>query len=180
MRADFGSIVCKAELVLYELERLQRDGPSFQIVHRYRFKVEGARCQPGEEVSHVFLVYRGRIVIVRLSLALLLLFDYFACYRHLPQSASQIARVVRRSDFYGNHGRNGGVVSARKISRSAIKEYVKRIRKGLASAFQDAGLLLDPRQVLVSETSGGTEAFYQLKASVGWIHIDEIDPADAS
>jgi hypothetical protein len=69
---------------------------------------------------------------------------------------------------------NSGVASTRKISRSAIKEYVKRIRRALALAFSEAGLHLDSSRVLVSKTTMGNEVHYQLRARIEWAHLSEV------
>lgn len=179
MFADFQAVANKVDLLLYELALLEQEGPSFEIVHRYQIEVDGSRCQPGEEVSHVVLVFRGRFIVVPLPLALLLLFDFLARHRHFPQSASQIMRAMHSSDFYRKHGQNAGLLSVRRFSRSAIKEYIMRIRKALARAFEEAGLPLDARKVLLSQTSNGTGVFYRLKAAVTWRHLDDIQLSDA-
>jgi hypothetical protein len=78
------------------------------------------------------------------------------------------------------HGMNSGVPSKRKISRSAIKEYVKRIRGALALAFREAGLHVDPKRVLVSKATMGNEIHYQLRARIEWAHLGENSPHNNS
>ena len=106
-----------------------------------------------------------------LSLALRQVVNYLAETRRIPQSATQIAAGMRRSAFYVKHGMNSGIPSRRKISRSAVKEYVKRIRKAFGLSFRKIGLDLDPKRVLVSKTTMGNEVHYQLRARIEWVHL---------
>jgi hypothetical protein len=80
---------------------------------------------------------------------------------------------MRLMAFYGKHGVNCGVRYTRKISRSFIMEYVKRIRRALGKAFEKLSLPPDPARVLVSELAGN-EAHYTLKASIEWVHVNEL------
>jgi hypothetical protein len=173
MFTDFRPVADKAELLLLELGDLIQSGPRFRIVHRFR--KPGTECAPGEEVTAVYFIYRGREIRVPLSTALLLLFDYSARNRHLPLNATQIAAGMRVSPFYRKHGLNSGVLSLRKMSRSSVKEYVEEIRKALALAFREASLAIDPKRVLVSEKVVGKGVQYRLRATVEWTH-----PEDAS
>jgi hypothetical protein len=129
-------------------------------------------CAPGEEIAIVYLVYRSKFYPLRLSLALRMLIDYLAKHSHFPQSASQIEAGMRADPFYVKHGTNAMLPTGlkRRISRSAVKEYVKRLRLALELAFRDVGLNLDPRQVIVSEPTVMNEVGYRLKASVEWFH----------
>jgi hypothetical protein len=91
----------------------------------------------------------------------------------IPQSATQIAAGMRRSAFYVKHGLNSGIPSKRKISRSAVKEYIKRIRKAFDLSFLEIGLDLDPKRVFVSKTTMGNEIHYQLRAGLnGYISVE--------
>jgi len=174
MPPEFQHVLRTVELLLLELDRLNHRGPEFTIVHSFRVACDGAECQAGEEVSHVLLVSRGKQTIVPLALATRLVFDYLARTRHLPQTATQIAAGMRLKDFYRDHGLNSGEPSVRKICRTAVKEYVKRIREALAVAFPKAALPLDPMRVLVSEATDGSEVLYRLKASIEWLHVDDL------
>lgn len=174
MSPDFENVIRTTELLLLELYRIDHHGPEFTIIHSYRIGVYGAECQAGEEVSRVVLVHRGKQVIVPLALATRLVFDYLARTRHIPQTAAQIAAGIRFEPFYRQHGINTGEPTVRKICRTAIKEYVKRIRQAMAVSFKLATLLFDPLLVLTAEQTDGKEVLYQLRASVEWLHIDDI------
>jgi hypothetical protein len=176
---DMRPVARDAELLLTELSGLVQAGPQIQIVHR--FHRPETECQAGEEILAAYLIIRGRQMHLPLSLAVRLLLDYLARTRHIPQSGSHIAAGMRASRFYRRHGMNSGEISHRKISRSAIKEYAKRIRKALDVAFREkAGLPLDSKRILVSKETVGNETHYQLRARVEWLHIDMESDTDAS
>jgi hypothetical protein len=172
MNAEFTPVIEEVDLVLAELSQFVSAGPHFKIVHRFREPgIDG--CAPGEEVAAVYLIYRAREVFVRLPLALRMLFDYLARHRHLPQSASQIEAGMKSNLFYIEHGGNAPTSAdlKRKITRSAIKEYVKRVRRALTMAFDEASMDFDSFKVLVSEETVGNEVVYRLKATVEWDHL---------
>ena len=82
---------------------------------------------------------------------------------------------MRADPFYLKHGVNAFPRNElrRRISRSAIKEYIKRLRRALVIAFREAGLSFDPRRVVVSQPTVSNEVGYRLKATVDWFHVDE-------
>lgn len=168
---DLTQVVYKAEFLLLERSVLEQSGPTLQIVHRFRAR--GFGCLPGEEVFQVFLLYRGRQILLALPLALRLLINYLAIHRYTAQSATQIAAGMR-THFYQKHGLNSGILSRRKISRTAVKEYVKRIREAFGAAFDEVGLTLRPATVLISLKTLGNEVLYSLRATVKWVHQDDL------
>ena len=172
MYADLKPIADKAEVLLLELSEMIQNGPRFRIIHRFR--KAGTECHAGEEVAAVHLLHRGRAIPLPLPLALRLVFDYLARHHHMPQSASQITAGMRVSPFYVRHGLNAGVLSRRKISRSSVKEYVKRIRKAMLVAFRESQTTMNPPRVLVSMNTVGNEAQYRMRAVFEWLHIDEL------
>ena len=170
MHNDLKTIIVEAEVALLEQRELKHGGPHFKILHRFR--ACGTHCRAGEEIAAVYVASRTGEVAVPLSLALRLVFDYLAASRRIPQSATQIAAGIHASEFYKKHALNAGQSLRRKVSRSAVKEYIKRIRKALDAALAKAGLAIDSRSVLVSENTCGNEVLYRLRASVEWVHLD--------
>jgi len=172
MSDRFSPVIEEVDLLVAEIKELATVGPHFKIVHRFR--EYGTDCRPGEEVAWTILVFRSREYLLRLPLSLLLVFDYLGRNRWLPQSATQIVAGMRTDPFYARHGANVRTDGrqTRKISRSAVKEYVKRIRRALQVGFHEAGLKLDPYAVLVSEPTESNEIRYRLKATIEWIHVD--------
>jgi hypothetical protein len=134
----------------------------------------GTECLPGEEIFAVYLVHRGRFYHLPFSASLRLLFDYLARHPRAPQSARQIELGVLSDDFYAQHGDNSGQRGKvpRRISRTAVREYIRRLHQALELAFEEAGLGIDPARVLVVEGTVGNEVGYQLRASCKWIHVE--------
>ena len=170
--AELLPLIDKVDLMMAELRELRSSGPRFTIVHRFR--EPGAECLPGEEVAAVFLAHRSARTIVPLPTTLLILFDFLARHSRMPQSASQIAAAMSADPFCCRHGanapRNTGL--ARKVSRTSVKEFVKRIRKALDQAFREANLNADALTVLRSESTVSNEVAYRLKATFEWTHLD--------
>ncbi len=171
MNGKFAPVIEKVDLLLTERRQLVAMGPHFKIVHRFRRY--GTDCRSGEEVSWVIFLHRSREYLLRLSLSLRLLFDYFARTRNLPQSAIQIVAAMRADDFYVRHGTNvkTGRRQTRKFSPSGVKVYVERLRRQMHMTFREAGLKIDPFSVLVSEPTDTNEIHYRLKATVEWVHV---------
>jgi hypothetical protein len=172
MRDSLESVVDGVDLLLAELRALKSQGPQLRIVHRFR--EPGTLCAAGEEIAVVCFVHRGQLYPLRLSLALRMLIDYLAKYSRFPQSASQIEVGIRADPFYLKHGANAMLHNGlkRRISRTAIREYVKRLRLAIGAAFVKAEINLDPRQVIVSELTVMNEVGYRLKATIEWFHME--------
>lgn len=160
------------DLMLGEVRRLRAAGPHFRIVHRFR--KPGSDCLPGEEIFAAFLIWRGHEYQLRLSAALLVFVDFLAHHTRIAQSAKQIELGIRADDFYRKHARNanGRFAIAKRIPRSAVREYVKRLHRALTGVFQEAGLLIDPDKVLVVERTVSNEVGYRFRATFLWTHID--------
>jgi hypothetical protein len=170
MSFRFDPVIQEIEVLLAESAQLAASGPHFIILHRLWER--GSNCLPGEEIAGIWLVYRGREFQLRLSLALRLLFDHLARRRWLAQSASQIESAMKADAFYARHGTNvrTSTRQTRRITRSAIKTYIQRIRKALRSAFEEAGVQVDSANVLASRPTEGNEIAYQLRATIAWVH----------
>ncbi len=164
----------EVEVLTAEATELAARGPHFRILHG--FHQPGTECCPGEEIVAVWLIYRVREYRLPLSTATLILFDYLARFRWLGQTASQIEMGIRSDPFCAQYGSAGGSSQrrARRIARSAVKEYVKRIRDALAAAFQEAGVPIDPRKVLFSDPTTSNQVGYRLRASIEWIHVPRL------
>jgi hypothetical protein len=172
MNTRFSPIMKKIDLLLLEMRHLKAARLHFTILHRFR--VPGTECTPGEVVAVANLLVHGREYRVPLSSTLLLLFDFLAKNARHPLSASQIAAFFQADEFYRRHGFN--VASRgqlrRRIARSAVKVHVARIRTALALAFGEAGLRVNPRNVLASEETSMNEVGYRLRGTFEWLHSD--------
>lgn len=172
MRLNEFPILRTLELMKAERSKLSSRGPRFLILHR--FWQPWTTCMPGEVIADVQLIYHGKRFSVPLSTRLLLVFDYLARHQRMPQSASQIAAGMRLDPFCLKHGTNATASRSlsKRVSRTAVKQQIVRLRAALASAFAEAGLSLDPERVLVSEETSVNEVRYFLKAAVEWEHVE--------
>jgi hypothetical protein len=161
-------------LLIAEFNQLRSSLLPFRVTHRFR--MPGTECASNlEEVLAVFLLYRGCEYQLRLSPALLVLADYLLRNSRVAQTASQIADGIRANSFYSEkYAANGRGRRQRimRIPRSAIREYIKRLRRALALAFQEANLPVDPLNVLIVEESVGNQMLYRWKAGVEVVHFD--------
>ena len=168
---EFLPIIEEVDVLVAEIRALNSGGPHFRILHR--FHQPGSDCAPGEEVAGVYLVHRGREFFIRLSLALRLLFDYLARHSRLPQSATQIEAGIRADRFYTQHAASarGRGKTTRNIPRSYVRVYIERLRSALKNVFDEAGLSMDVRGVLLSQATVMNEVGYRLKANSEWTHV---------
>jgi hypothetical protein len=83
-----------------------------------------------------------------------------------------IYRMSQQTGAEPNHASNVRTSNrqTRKFTRSEIKVYVQRIREALARALKEAGINLDPAEILLGESTVGNEVTYRLKGSIEWIH----------
>lgn len=182
MRTDRNLILEKVDLLLAEAAELRARGPYFRIYHRFHRPSLGLRCAPGEEISAVCLVYRGKECRLPLSLSLRILFDYLARHSRLPQSAAQIEAGIRADPFSMQHAANAmrcGQLT-RKLPRSYVRVYIERMRVALERAFSRAKLPLDTGHVLFSERTVMNEAGYQLRATFSWTHLNGNEKCSSS
>jgi len=165
-------VVEEIDFLLAEAAQLIATGPHFRIWHRFRRA--GTDCSPGEEVAAVWLMQGGRRYTLSLTTATLIMFDYIARHRALPQTASQIESGLRRMLFYAKHGSRSGRRRHRRFVRTTVKEYVKRIRRAIAAALKKARVPMKSQTVLASRRTVGNEVGYQLKATITWVHTEEV------
>lgn len=170
---DSWTILKAVDLLIAEISRFRSAGPHFRIVYRFRMPGSIGRL-PGLEVYAVFLVHRGREYQLRLTLAQRIVFDYLAKHCRVAQSARQIELGIRADDFYQFHAKNanGRTVLTRRIPRSSIKVHITRLHEALVIAFREAGMLVDPRSVLIIQDTVGNEVLYRLKATCSQTYID--------
>jgi hypothetical protein len=175
MRDNLDPIIDKVDLLLAELRVLRSIGPHFKIVHHFR--EPGSLCAPGEEIAAAYLMHHSHDFSIPLSGTLLIVFDFLAKHSRVTQGASQIVASVHADPFYRKHGANALTLAklTRKINRSGVKEFMKRIRRALEQTFREAGLYLDPRAVLVSQATVTNQVGYKLRATFDWAHIDRPD-----
>ena len=169
---SFAPVVDHVELLIAELNQLKSSGWPFKITHRFR--LPGVDCASGEEVLAICFVPRGHEYQLHLSPALLLVADYLLRHARFAQTASQIASGIHASSFYSEHATNGHGRRQRmkRIPRTAIREYIRRLHRALAMAFHEANLRIDPLDILTVEESVGNQVLYRWKAAVEVVHLD--------
>lgn len=165
---NLAAVVHNVRLLIAELNQSRSSRLHFRIVHRFR--MPGTDCAPPEEILAIFLLYRGHEYQLRLSPALLLLGDYLLRNSRFAQTASQVSLGIQVDSFYSGHARRGQ--RRNRISRTAIKEYIKRLHRALVIAFREANLRIDPLDVLTVEESVGNQVLYRWKAMVDVVHLD--------
>jgi hypothetical protein len=166
-------VLKKVDLLVAEIAQLRASGPHFRVLYRFRMPGSSGRL-PGQEIFAVFLVYRGREYQLRLTLAQRFVFEYLANHCRLAQNARQIELGIRADDFYKFHAKNanGRTVHTRRIPRSSIKEHVRRLHQALEMVFQEAGLGIEPRGVLIVQDTVGNEGVYRLRATCSRTYTD--------
>jgi hypothetical protein len=155
------------ELFAAETNELERDGPFFQILHRY----SQGTCAPGEEVSAVLLADHGEFRQLPLAVVERLLFDFLAQHRRIAMDSLQIVSGLNGGWFYREHAANSGHKQIKRLRRATVKVIIQRIRDSMTSTFGVAHLGFDSRNVLRSCLAEGTNrVLYRLDADVKWHH----------
>jgi hypothetical protein len=159
-------VIEEVNLLVAEAAKMKARGPHFVIIHRWQRP--GTDCLAGEEIVSARFMPHGRTFELELAVGPLIVLDFLARHRWLPQNASRIAASLNRDPFYSHHGANAPTSrkQTRKFTHGAVKVYVERIREAMTLAFTGGGVNLDPLLVLVSTPAG-----YRLKATVDWIHL---------
>jgi len=169
---DAADVLEAVDLLVAERRELNANGVHFRILHRLHMPHLG-QCSPGEEIAAISLLHRGKPIQLRLSLSLRLVFDFLGRHARLPQSAGQIEVAMRANHFYTQHGTNAGDLSlTRSIPRSCVRVYADRLRQALGWAFKEAGLTIDPREIIVAEETAANEVGYRIKGTFEWVHVD--------
>jgi hypothetical protein len=169
VRVDGPAMTLEAvDLLLAETNQLERNGPCFQIIHRF----SQGTCTPGEEISAVFLAHNGNLFQLPLALAQRLVFDFLAEHRRIALDSLQIVSGLSGDWFYRDHAANSGHRQTKKIRRPTVKVLVQRIREAMESAFAAAHVQFNPADVLRScPAEGSKRVLYKLHADVRWRHV---------
>jgi hypothetical protein len=155
------------DLLLSEMNNFERNGPCFQIIHRFS---QGS-CAPGEEISTILLAYNSNLYQLPLALSQRFVFDFLAQHRRIGMDSSQIVSGLSSDWFYRDHAANSGHRQLKKIRRPTVKVLVQRIREAMESAFAEAKVKVDPYEVLCSCLAEGSKrVLYKLHADVRWQH----------
>jgi hypothetical protein len=157
------------DLLITEVDDLERKGPRFQIIHQFSRGI----CTPGEEISAVLLTNGASFFQLRLGLAERFVFDFLA-QRRISVDSLQIVSGLAGDRFYREQAVNSGQRQVKKIRRPTVKVLMQRIRDAMASTFVEARVDFDPYDVLRSCPAEGTNrVLYRLRAQIQWRHISQ-------
>ncbi len=160
----------EVDFVLAEQRLLSSEGPHFIVKHGYH--VPGTFCVPGETVEEVCLWENFSEYPLLLAPTPILLFDCLRRFRRL--TAATVEEIMLNHAFYTDYGLHCSGPK-RHISiprRLTTKVYISRIHEAMARAFREAGLRLDPKRVLLSESIGSNMVTYRLKGQIEVVHLD--------
>ena len=163
-------VIEEVEYLLAERRLVAAEGPHFIVTHGNH--VHGTLCRPGETVEQVSIACCSNEFPLHLSPTGLLIVDCLARYRHVSLTAPRIAQILASDPFYMRHGANanGGRNKLIQPNRVSIKVHIQRIREQMTKAFHETGLALDPRRILISETTDSNIVVYRLRGSVEFRH----------
>ena len=161
-----GMLLEAIEVLVTEINGLEKDGPNFVVVH----KLSQGTCAPGEEVFAVMLKERDHLLHLPLALAERLVFEVLAQHPNVALDSLQIASQIGGDWFFRDHGLNRGWRQLTRIKRASVKVRVQRIRAAMASCFIEAHLGFDPYEILRSCPTSTNKVLYRLNGHVEWHH----------
>jgi hypothetical protein len=146
----------------------------FHLIVTHLDHVPGTICVPGEMIGGISVGGFGEPLSLGFTHMSLLLMDCLCRYR-LPLSAQRIEQIMNSDPFYVRYAANGigrNQVIARP-DRKSVRAYVNKIRKQMELVFRELGTVIDPSQILVSETTESNIVLYRLKTTVEVQHKDK-------
>lgn len=163
-------IVDELDYLLAERSQKAAECPRIIVFHGHH--QPGTLCLPGETVEKASLWLGSREMPLHLSPTGLLILDCLSRFRQTPLCAAHIERILASDPFYVRHGANALCVDRAGVrpKRASIKVYIQRIRLQLGMALGEAGLNLNPSQILTREATDSNIILYRLKISVEFRH----------
>ncbi len=174
MSNDYG-IQRIVEEIEYLRAKRMRDAdaiPRLVITHGHHRAVQD--CLPGETIEQACFAVGPRVVPLRLSPTGLVLVDVLGRKRPTPLSVTQIERIIASDPFYVRLGANAAPITTHpiKLTRKTIKVYIQRLRQQIGKALEEAGLALQPENVLVSDdTELLSVKAYRLAIACEFVHL---------
>jgi hypothetical protein len=136
-----------AEIKYRYARRYHRSQLEPRLIAVYRKQQSETRSVHGPVIERVHFTVGNRDIPVALGIKGLAIIDVLVRYKPSLLSAAQIERVLRTDPFSVRLG------AQRLMGRRIIKVYVYRIRMRLAHALAEAGVALDSKRLLVSEST---------------------------
>jgi hypothetical protein len=166
--SDPATLLEAIELLLAQMQELKRNGPLFQIIHRF----SRGLCAPGEEIAAIMLMHDGSSYQLPLGLTQRFVFDFLAQHRRIALDSSQIASGLSGDQFYRMHAANSGQRQYKQIRRPTVKVLTQRIRKAVSRALAEVQLPFDAVDILRScPAEGSRVVLYRLQAQIRWHHV---------
>lgn len=169
MNRQLEPLAHRIDFLLFARERNRRSRLTLILTHCY-VGAEWYGCRSGEAVSAAQFCHLGQLIDVPLSTRLLIVLDAMARSR-ICRSPTQLFVVLANDRFVQQHAsdlRRSGLLRP-KISRSAVKMAVSRIRKSISHALTGAGLATGREDILHSADTGAGIG-YRITVPVEWIH----------
>lgn len=169
-KSQFCQLVEEVDFRLAHRRDLRERGVHLIVTHSCH--IPGTLCAPGERIEDIALAGQPEPPSLGLSPASLLLMDCICRYRR-PLTAQRIEQIMNTDPFYIRHAANrvGRNLCIVRPDRKSVRAYVPRIWSQMERAFLRQKLNIDPRQILLAETTDSNIATYRLKATVEVVHI---------
>ena len=173
MRTDdrYKRLIEEVDFLLARRRQLRTEGPHFIVVHSGH-ESGAIGCLPGETIEQISLGHRSLEFPFRLTLMPLLVLDCLCRYRRTMLTAARIEEIMHTDPFYVRYGtrQRRQPKDIGRPNRASVKVYVQRIREHMEKIFGDADLRIDPRNVLIADSTDSNTVAYRLKASVEFVH----------
>jgi hypothetical protein len=171
-RESFGQLIEEVDFLLAERRHLRARG--LHLILEHLDHIPGPICAHGEMIGNISLGGLYEPVSLCFSHVSLLLMDCL-CRHRLPLSGRRIEQIMNTDPFYVHYAANriGHQQNIARPNSRTVRGYVSRIWKQMHKVFQEVGLKLDPRQILVSEPTDSNVILYRLKATIEIVHRDK-------
>jgi hypothetical protein len=142
----------------------------FEIIHDYT--ENPGECRPGEEpVASIMTCHLGSYWIPW-SPTHLLTFDFLCRHRRIPLDAWSIAAKMQLDPFVLQNAANapGNIPRPARMSRTGVRQQIKRMRDVLANLISEESLDLDAWDIIRSIESSTRTVRYFIDAELSWRH----------
>jgi len=134
-----------AEIAYRRARRIHQSRSLPCLIAVYVNQHSDTRSLHGPVIERVGVIVGAKEVTVSLGIKGLAIIDVLVRYKPSILSADQIERILRNDPICARLG------VRRLIKRRVIRVYVHRLRMQLAHTFDEAGIAIEPKRLLVSE-----------------------------
>lgn len=166
---QFARLVEEVDFRLAHRRHLRERGVHLIVTHGDR--IPGMLCMAGETIEDIAVAGQPQPQSLGLSHISLLLMDCLCRYRQ-PLTVRRIEQIMYTDPFYVQYAENriGPNQCTAKPDRKSVRVYVPRIWTRMEKAFEESGLAIDPRQILLQGMTDSNVVTYRLKATVEVLH----------